>query len=416
MLNDPEIELACVSEALRRYEAYVARGVAVSDYGLPQHQAVVDACAAVWETGAAVSVDSVALELQRASRLDFVGGYRGLAEMAAGGACRPDPDRLRELARLRTVYGAAMQVAKVAEQGLLHEALSALGDAQVEALSGASGKTLNAAELAQVVFEGLAADAKQVRRVHPGLDAFERLVGFLPLGSMTVIGGDTNVGKSSFVLETLFAAAGRNVGCGLVSVEDPDEVTGSRLLATVSGVSSSAIQRGKLTQDDGQRLAMGVETLKRFGDKLLFEDCTGGNELDVCAAMTRMAARGAKIVVVDYIQEIECSKKQQDRRNEVRWLVKRLKAHAKRLQVALMVVSQIARPKDGETGRKPSKHHLKESGDVTNSAEVILLLWRSQETDDAPIKVEVAKVKWGGVGSSWSMARSRERGGRLVEV
>jgi replicative DNA helicase len=412
-LVDDQLEAALIAEALHRHDRYASRGVQPTDYGSTRLQIVATAVQEAWELGNGVSVDSVALALQRASKLDFVGGYRGLAELAAGSPSVPDSDRLKELARLRTLETAAQAILASARSGNLTEALALLGDAQVDVLSASRGKTRTAVEVGQSVFEGMV-DESKARRVHPGITPFADKVGLLPLGSLTVVGGDTNVSKSGFALEMLWLAAKRNVTCGLVSMEDPDEVTGSRLLSYVSGgVSSRAIQMGRLTRDDFGGLSRGIMALEGLGGRLLFEECIGGNELDVCAAMTRMAARGARIVVVDYIQEIDVSKKQQDRRNEVRWLVKRLKTHAKRLNVALVCVSQLARPKDGETGREPSKHHLKESGDVTNSAEVVLLLWREHEEDQAPVKVRVAKCKWGGLGQFWEMQRRPALGGRL---
>lgn len=413
-LVDSNVERALLSEALRRHDRYLSRGVAPNEYASAAHQAIAEALQEAWELGAGVNVDTVALSLQRAKRIDLVGGYRGLAEIAGAGGV-PDVERLREFARLRAVHQAALEVMKLAEQGSLHAALSMLADVQSDIFSAQRGQLRNASEIAQATLDGMGDDARS-RRMHPGLASFARTVGWLIAGSMTVVGGDTNTCKSSFVLEMFYCAAERNVSCGMISVEDPEDVTGSRLLANETGVSSRAFQLGHVSPDDRAKLVKGVESLKRFGDRLLFEDCTGGTELDVCAAMTRMAARGARIIAVDYIQEIECSRRQQDRRNEVRWLVKRLKTHAKRLGVALICVSQLSRPKDGETGREPSKHQLKESGDVTNSAEVILLLWREREDDSTPIRVKVAKVKWGGVGQSWQMKRDPLYGGRLREI
>ena len=140
------------------------------------------------------------------------------------------------------------------------------------------------------------------------------------------------------------------------------------------------------------------------------------HEMEVCGAMSRMASRGARLIAIDYIQEVGCSKTQQDRRNELRWLLKRLKAHARRLGVALIIVSQIRR-QDERAGasKKPGKHSLKESGDLENSSEVVVVLWREVESDFAPLLLEVAKCKWGGVGERWSMQRSQATG-RLEEV
>jgi replicative DNA helicase len=412
MTHDADIERALVAEALRRYERFVARGTALEDFTVPVHRLVLEACADLWERGEPISVGSVALELQRKGRaLD--GGERAVAELAVAGSTLPDHERLRELTRLRRVMEVATRAALTARDGDLAGALSTL--AEVDQLGISTQVTHTGGELAERVLAGLMApDEADQRRVYVGLRRLDGAIGKLPAGSLTVVGADTNVGKSSFVLAMLIGIAEANITCGLISVEDPEDVTGARLLsAYTEAVSSREIQHGRFTRGEQEayaQLAHAAVRIKRLGGRLLFEDRTGETELDVCGAMSRMAARGAKLIVVDYVQEIAASKPQQDRRNEVRWVTKRLKSHAKRLGVALVLVSQIARPKDGDEFKPPSKHALKESGDLVNAAEVILLLWRESATDDATVFVRVAKCKWGGVGLIWPMHRSMANG------
>lgn len=412
LLVDQDCERALASEAVRNYAKFTARGVSLDDFGSPAARLVVEVCADLWEAGQQVDHVSVATKMQRDGTK---GASRQLAELLAVDAV-PDHERVRSLASLRRLMSAGHELVAAAKSGDLPAAVDAIQRAERTALGGREKKVKNGSEVVQALFDSVKDQAKaESRRVHPGLPAVFDAVGYLPLGSCTVIGADTNVGKSSFVLEMMIACAERNVTAGLISVEDPEDVTGSRLLAAYSGVSSRNMQRGKFREEDMPSLADGVSKVKKLGDRFLFADCTGETELDVCAAMTQMANRGAKLVVVDYLTEIEASKSQQDRRNEIRWICKRLKSHAKRLNIALVVVSQLSRPQDKQTGKRPSKHDLKESGDVSNSAEVILMLWRETEGDKAPVKIWVAKCKWGGVGQWWEMKR-QDGSGRLAET
>lgn len=416
-LHDPELEHAVVAEALRRYDRFQTYGLAPEHFESARYRVVLRALADAHEVGEGTSLGVVARLLQRAGALENpVGGQRGLAEIAAGpgGGVVADPKRLRELWRLRRLRDQALEAARLAGEGDFTASLAALQDAQQRALDAVGGKTLSAGELGRAAVQGIA-DKARGRRVHPGLSLVRHHVGDLGVGSMLVVGGDSNVSKSSFVLEMLIAAS-KHQPVGLVSVEDPDDVTGARLLSAFCRVSARSITKGSLDESDMNAIGEGCSELDRLGSRLLYEDCMGGTDVDVCAAMSRMAARGAKLIAVDYIQEIDCSKKQQDRRNEIRWLGKRLKAHARNLGVALVVVSQLSRPSDRQTGKRPTKHMLKESGDLTNQAEVILLLWRTEESDLAPIVVTAVKIKHGGVGEEWHMRRMPSLGGRLVEV
>lgn len=417
---DLALEQAMACEAIHDWARYTAYGLDANDFESPSCRLVVEAAHVAWEADGASGQSAVLVALGRMGKLEAIGGRQGLSTLVADSGV-PDIARFRELAALRRLEALLAKAATHARHG---DITAALETASGAAASVASGDTTvrTASELIESVLTGVIAEAGGVLRIHPGLEKLAEAIGSLPVGSVTVIAGNTSVGKSSYTLEMLLACAHRGVGAGLISLEDPEEVTGSRLIATVSGVSSSRIQRRAFGEGDFPAMMRTVPAMAELGEKLLFADCMGGNELDVCAAMSRMAARGAKVVAVDYIGELESSKPQQDRRNEIRWLLKRLKSHAKRLGVALVVVSQLARPKDKNPNAEPTKHDLKEAGDLENSAEVVILLWRDIEHDFAPVNVKIGKSKIGGTGARWLMQREmrdksgRLSSGRLVEV
>lgn len=414
LIADEACEQALVAEAMRSYSRFLARGANPADFTIPAAKLVLEACATLWETAGDVSLTLVGTELQRIGKLAQVGGLRGLAELASVEAI-PDHERVRQLASLRRLKESGNEIVRAAHAGDLSRAVEAAQKAEQAALSQGKRKVRPLWEAVDDLLVSMRDEAQaKVARVHPGLTAVYEAIGALPVGSLTVVGADSNVGKSSFALEMLLGASRRNVKCGLISVEDPDEITASRGLAAYSGISSRWIQRGTFTPEDARALDQASGEIRSLGDRFLLSDCTGETELEVCAAMSEMAAKGAKLIVVDYLTEVDASKPQKDRRNEIRWICKRIKAHARRIGVALVVVSQLARPKEGESNKRPSKHHLKESGDVTNMAEVILLLWRSHEDDAAAINVWVAKCKWGGIGQTWTLQRD-PRSGRLIE-
>lgn len=233
-------------------------------------------------------------------------------------------------------------------------------------------------------------------------------------GSCLVLGAGTNVGKSALAAEIMLAAAKDHTPTGIISMEDPEFITVSRLVATFAGTSPQTLMRGA----EPERRRQGCLELIEYGESIFLSECLGGTEQHVMARMSVMAHRGARIVIVDYIGEIEASVHQQDRRNEVRWVMKRLKAHAERLGIALIVCSQLSRPKDHEPSREPTKYDLKEAGDLENAAEYIVLMWRLQEHDFAPVHLKLAKSKMGGNGRRWLMQREVDReddAGRRVQ-
>jgi replicative DNA helicase len=261
----------------------------------------------------------------------------------------------------------------------------------------------SAADLADSFVADLdAEEASPVAEISLGLPKLKEMVGSLFPGAVLVIGADTNVGKSSFVLEVLLAAAKDGTRAGYVSMEDPRDLYRGR---AVSALSHGVSPRGLKLKENRQRVLRGAEALAELCDGVFFSECIGMSEAQVMTRMSFMAKRGVRLIAVDYIQEVHASVPQQDRRNEVRWVLSRLKGHAARLGVALVVVSQLSRPKDSKPGREPFKHDLKEAGDLENSAEFIVMLWREEQHDYHPIKLKLEKSKTGGIGWKWLMQR-----------
>lgn len=413
LIADPQCELALAAEAMRNYTKFLSRALNPADLTNPTAITVIEACASVYERGEAVNITGVATELQRIGRIQSVGLNKGLLDVATT-EVPPDHERVATLAALRRIKESGVEMIGAAHAGDLARAMDAAQQAERNALGQGRRRSRPLHEAVRDLRDGMRENPTVQRRVHPGMQNMHEALGNLPVGAMVVIGADSNVGKSGFVLEMLIAAVQRNVRVGLISVEDPDDVTAARALGAFAGVSSRNIQRNRINTADAEAMERAYHDIVGMGERFQIADCTGCSELDVCAEMTYQASKGAKIIAVDYLTEIEASKPQKDRRNEIRWISKRLKTHAKRLGVVLVLVSQLARPYDKTTNKIPSKHDLKESGDVTNQAEVILLLWREEESDVSPVKCWVAKCKWGGVGQWWEL--ERKENGRLVEV
>jgi replicative DNA helicase len=235
-----------------------------------------------------------------------------------------------------------------------------------------------------------------------GLRRLSHFVGDLFPGDLLVVGADTNVGKSTFVSECMFASADAGTKWGYISMEDSERRYTTRWIATLSGVSTTALQRAE------DRLVSTVEGRRAFDayeGRIFAAALQGRTDQQVMAEMSVMARRGAQIIVVDYIGVVTCSTREQDRRNEIRAMLVRMKAHAMRIGVALVIVSQLSRPRDKGEGYEPNKHDLKEAGDLENAAEFVVLLWRPKEHDFAPVNVRLVKSKDGNTGNLWHMQR-----------
>lgn len=414
-LCDLDLERRALGACLLRPELLLELPLTEADFASERHRAIWAALLHLHAEGEGVDTLRLHDRLASVRKLELAGGHAYLLDLTDTiPEALPPTRRLHELSRLRALEAETRKLAHACSEGDFERAQALAAGLQVLGTEASDEEVVTCWDCAEAVYDELQGRRKRPLDVHPGLPLMADMIGDLPLPSMTILGADTNVGKSSIGLEMLVHAAQRNVTGAYISREDPRVLIGRRFLSMLSGISARRIRRRELHDADWAKLARAAETLTRIAPKLLVSQRRGGTELEACAAMTRAAQRGAKLVVVDYVQAIELSGRVQDRRNEVTKIAARLSAHADRLGVALVLLSQLTIPPGG-AGKEPEKHWLKESRDLANMTDNLLLAWREHEDEFAPIHLKVAKGKDGGLGRRWTMVRSRETG-RLEEV
>lgn len=359
------------------------------------------------DVGEPVDTATIRHELARQSVLEKVGGERYLLALseAVGLAFNVEATRarLRRVSALRRRREGLLHAVASCERGELEDVERLLADLASETNSDIDEpETMH--EVCRGVFEDLGkAGERRSSMVRTSLGDVDNAIGGLTAGSMTVIGADTGVGKTGTCLAMARGMALKGKRVGFVSCEDGRDVFGSRVLGDAAGVDGRMIRRGALQPYQLGKLEAALPEIKSLSIEVCY--CVGANDIEVSAAMGRLVKRGAQILIVDYLQTINGSRRQSVRREEMRAVASMLKGRAHRLRVPLVLTSQLSRPGKDQVVREPSKHDLKESGDIENMAELIIMMWRPNPDDADRVSAKIDKSKWGGDGTRWTMVR-----------
>jgi replicative DNA helicase len=249
----------------------------------------------------------------------------------------------------------------------------------------AVGATVVSADVARVLTVREIIQSAQQRAFEPrsrvsvcttGNFEIDKVTGGFKPGFVTVFGADTSWGKSSF----LIMVADDNIKAGrrvmIVSAEDSEKIYGDRLLLRRSKVHADNLKQKKLSDSDWKAI---VEAVRKAEDVPVYLDARGKPVEWVCK-QTKRLIREHKIDVVayDYLQAFDNEKHQQDRRNQVSYIARVLTDSVKTEDVGGIIFSQIT----VEKGKPyPDKHSIRESRDVSNAAEVVMLGF----TPDKPV-------------------------------
>ena len=209
-----------------------------------------------------------------------------------------------------------------------------------------------------------------------GFTEWDALTGGLHRGEMTVIGARTGVGKSSLAgqlcLNVLEQTSGQVV---LVSPEMSPEMLVIRLAACLSRVPSREVMTGKAAAEARKRFSQALEKLATYEDRLVLWAGKKVKLVDLELRLTELAQRNRiDLVVVDYLNLIETGGSgPYERATEIS---RGIQALANTLSVPVVLFSQLSRPSDRSEERQPTMFELRDSGNIEQDADNVILLWR----------------------------------------
>lgn len=239
------------------------------------------------------------------------------------------------------------------------------------------------------------------RGVTSGNFELDETIGGFRRQRVTILGAETSFGKSSFAIMVADEGMQNGAGILLVSGEDGPDTYGQRIMARRSGVNALRIRDNILLDDDLKKMkyAMSKAEIKPF-----FIDGVGKPAEQLARAVRDVCAENPiDLVIIDYVQAFTCAKRCQDRRVEVTHIARCFVDAIKTSNAAGLILSQIRRT---ETSTKPpTMHDLKESGDLENMAEHVLIGHLETQGEGE----QRQEKRWLTIGKNKDGARSVER-------
>lgn len=226
----------------------------------------------------------------------------------------------------------------------------------------------------------------------PALD--ERLA--LDFGDVLVLGGYPSDGKTALALQWCWQMAA-SYKVGIFSFETSEAKLTDRAVAQAMRVDFSAIKRSKLDGPAWQTITAGSVNFTRRGMEII--EAAGMTPEDVLGVTL---SRGYQVIALDYVQLVTPStvRRGGTRAEEVAEISKALALMARRHRLLVIELSQLSRPQKNAKGKTPAPtlSSLRESGQLEQDADVVALLYRLGEADDANRELYIAKNKEGRLG------------------
>lgn len=232
-------------------------------------------------------------------------------------------------------------------------------------------------------------DNEEVEYVSYGIREVDEST-FTELGDVIVVGGEPSSGKTLLALQMAYHMAKR-YKVGFFSLETKPKKLTVRLVSGAIDIDFSAIKRHQLRESDWQRVAEGGQD---FTTRNLVLLRGGGMTASQIQAISR--SYGFEVIFVDYVQMIVPETDPRLGQTQAMAAVSRsMHMFAQSSGTLVVELAQLSRPDKQSKWREPTMHDLKETGQLEQDADIILLLYKPKpgtEIDGVEIDVEESRI------------------------
>jgi replicative DNA helicase len=344
--------------------------------------------AALFERAAAIDYHTIAEELEHQGTYEQTGGLVYLSELNLS---TPSAAHIEHYARIvlehavrRRYIAAGQQVAELAWNR--RKDLDTVKQRAEALVLGASSDTLSRravvppSEWTEHLMEYLGqARTSGLAGVSTGLRDLDTMTLGLSPG-LYLVAAATGTGKTAIAGQIALHVAEHHGPVVFVSMELTDVDLAVRLVSVITNIPKEQLVTGSLTTEQGNTVMAAIERLSRSRLHIVFG--SGYTSGDVRAyALQVQAAEGVKpaLVVVDYVQllrDVEGDGRMRER--NVSAAARGLKDVSGELGVPVLALVQLNRNRATRPDKRPQLADLRESGDLENTADSVLGLYRDE--------------------------------------
>lgn len=379
--------------------------ISEQDFYRADHRAIWRRIVTLIEVDKPADVVTVAEALESHGQLEDTGGLAYLVALhqntPSAANIRHYAQIVREKAQRRAllVVGDALQAAILDPDGRTPAQIAAEAENAIAAF-GADRGTAEPETASTVMAEVLrhADDAAGRRGLDTGIADLDTLTGGLEPGQLVIIAARPSVGKTAVALAIARHVARSGHQAAFFSLEMTRNELAGRLLAAEARVPARCLRAGP---DDAQWSALARAATAPGMDSLILDDRQAASVAYVRARCRRLDRQSRlSLVVVDYLQLMAPAEPRASRTEQVGSLSRALKALAKELGAPIIALAQLNRASEARADKKPMLSDLRDSGEVEQDADMVLLLSRASIDGDV-LECNLAKHRQGPTGVFW---------------
>jgi replicative DNA helicase len=210
---------------------------------------------------------------------------------------------------------------------------------------------------------------------------------------LIILAARPSMGKTSLALGMAANAGLRfKAASAIFSLEMSGSQLAARLLSTESGIETTRLRSGNLTDAESRKLGHALGILAET--QIYIDDTPGISVTSLRAKARRLHAEvPLDLVIVDHLQLMTAGEGSgMNRVNEMSEISRQLKGLARELHVPVVALSQLSRAVEQRSPKIPILSDLRESGSIEQDADVVMFIYRDDYYNKDSEKQGIADI------------------------
>lgn len=206
-------------------------------------------------------------------------------------------------------------------------------------------------------------------------DNYDLLTGGLEDSEQIIIAARPSTGKTALALRLMLNLSEQGYPCAFFSYEMSKSQLMQRLMSMWSRVNMAKIKTGRISEVEYEAIAQAANKIKDLPIYLNYDPIAPVSEV-VNESRRLIRKYGVKVVLVDYLQLMP--HRMEFATQELGNITRRLKVLATSSNIVSILVSQLNRQVEQRTEKRPLLSDLRQSGNIEEHADVVLMLFREE--------------------------------------
>ncbi|MFA4858429.1 MAG: replicative DNA helicase [Candidatus Margulisiibacteriota bacterium] len=400
-----EAEQAVIGSMLMDRNAFVkvVESLRPDSFYRDAHRFIYEAMLELFDKGEPIDLVTVTEHLRKTQKLDAVGGSVYVADLLNSVPTAANVDYHAKIVEekfiLRKLIEAGSNIVAAAFDSpedvdlVLDQAEKSVFDIALKRVREGFFKIDSVLKRVLDKIDKLYGKADPITGIPTGYPDLDRLTAGFQNADLIIVAARPSVGKTALTLNiALNAALKHKIPVAIFSLEMSKDQLAQRMLCSEAEIDAQKLRTATLPDAGWKKL---TKTLGKLSEAPIFiDDSPSCSSTEIRAKARRLKLeKGLGMVIVDYLQLMRGARsKIENRVQEISEIARSLKTLARELEVPVIAVSQLSRAIEQRTDRIPRLSDLRESGEIEQTADVVLFIHRDDYYNPASERGNIAEI------------------------